>query len=126
MMQYKDISMVCLGFLIGFSFVFAAARLLWVQVITDTGIIENHRFFFIPMIHKVIEWDTITDYYVKANYPNTVFHILYKKEEVRVQKIEVHVPSNLQNYFSQTLDAKLDGEDDIPMYRYRKSRGMID
>lgn len=122
--RYKSVALICLSFLVSSSMFFVALRLLLVQVIVRKGIMLNHAIFRIPRPHQILLWDDICDYYTQTDYPNVIFTIIYKTEDATFQKVAIHVPSHLQTFFKNILEAKLDGDIDMPFFRFGKRKGV--
>lgn len=122
--RYKEIAFICILFWISGTIVFSALRLLLVQVILKEGIMLNHRFLRLPMHNRILPWDAICDYYTQTDYPNVVFTIIYKVDNLTFDKTQIYVPSHLQNFLKDTLDAKLDGEEDAPFFRFGRRKNV--
>ncbi len=123
--DFKDMAFICFSFFISVTFFFLACRILLVQVITEKGIMLNHRIFRIPIPNRLIKWNQLSDYYVQRDYPNAIVNIIYKTEGMIFKKAEIPVPSFLQEQVKEILDSQLDGDNDLILYRFmqHKRRG---
>lgn len=121
-----SIALVCLCLLIASSIIFLAVRTLFVQVITHHGIIINHFILRMPDFKNILTWDNLADYYMQTDYPNTIFNLIYKKEDGSFDRMTMNVPSHLQVHIKDLLDSKLDGIEGIPAYFWSKKNGIID
>lgn len=122
--RYKEVAFICILFWVSGTLIFSALRFLMVQVILKEGIMLNHSLFRIPMHNQILSWDSICDYYTQTDYPNVVFTIIYKTEGLHFEKTQIYVPSHLQNFLKDTLDAKLDGEEDAPFFRFGRRKNV--
>ena len=120
--NFKDMALICFSFYVSATFFFLACRILLVQVITEKGILLNHRIFRIPVPNRIIYWEMLSDYYVHRDYPNVIFNLIYRTEGTNFQKTEIPVPSYLQENIKELLDSQLDGDNDLVLYRFMKHK----
>ena len=98
------LSVLWLGIL---SFLYAALRMLLVQVITEQGIIVNHSFSRIPNLKNVIEWHEISDYYLISDYPNVIFNLITQRKQTNLSRTLLRVPVYLKENFEQLIESRI-------------------
>jgi len=86
---------------------YAAARMLFVQVITHHGIILNDRLVRIPDYRNTLKWESIADYYLTPDYPNAIYTLIVRTGNMKFERISLRVPMHLQEAFEDILDDRM-------------------
>jgi len=101
------VGVACFLMSIALIMVYMAIRTLFVQLITDKGIVINDRFMRVPDMKNVIPWYQIADYYLKSDYPNVVFSIIIQPEPMKFERINLKVPVYNRDAFEDLLERKM-------------------
>jgi hypothetical protein len=107
----RDLSLLCLFSFFSLSFIYLAIRMLLVQVITHKGIVMNDRIFRIPNFKTVLYWNEIADYYVNSDYPNVVFTLIIRQDDVTYERISLKVPVYYRDRFERLLEEKMENSE---------------
>ena len=110
-MLMRDLGLFCLFSFISLGFMYMAIRMLMVQVVTHRGIIMNDRVFRIPNFRTVLYWNEIADYYVKSDYPNVVFTLIIRQDDVSYKRISLKVPVYHRDRFERLLEEKMENSE---------------
>jgi hypothetical protein len=86
---------------------YMAIRTLFVQIVTESGIVMNDRFLRIPDMRNVVPWYQVADYYIKSDYPNVVFSLIIQKEPLKFERIHIKVPVYSRDAFEELLENKM-------------------
>ncbi len=105
--RLRDIGFTCMLLLVSLGLTYVSVRLLLVRVITDRGIVSNDRLLRVPDFRNIIEWDSITDYYLVSDYPNVIFTLIIRKDDSRFERSSVRVPVYLREEFEDLLEFHL-------------------
>lgn len=103
----KDVGLICMLMFMSFSMIYIAARMTFVQIVTENGIFLNHSWIRIPDSRNLIEWEMLCDYYTHTDYPNTSFTIIYKCDN-EFWRSSIPVPAYHKENFEKILDLYLD------------------
>lgn len=107
----RDLSLLCLFSFASLTSIYMAIRLLLVQVITHKGIVMNDRIFRIPNFKTVLYWSEIADYYVNSDYPNVVFTLIIRQDDVTYERISLKVPVYYRDRFERLLEEKMENSE---------------
>lgn len=107
----RDLSLLCLFSFVSLATMYMAIRLLLVQVITHKGIVMNDRIFRIPNFKTVLYWNEIADYYVNSDYPNVVFTLIIRQDDVTYERISLKVPVYYRDRFERLLEEKMENSE---------------
>lgn len=122
--KYRDLTFICVNLWLGSTGLFIALRMLLVQVLMREGLMLNHFFFRIPIPSRILQWEQICDYYTQNDYPSIIFQIIYRAEGLKFKKVAISTPSHLQVFLKETLEASLDGEQEMPFYLFGRRKGV--
>ncbi|MFN0203245.1 MAG: hypothetical protein ACKVTZ_17085 [Bacteroidia bacterium] len=123
--RLRDIGAISSLFLAAMTLVFVSFRMLFVQIITEQGIILNRSFLRVPNVRDVIEWHEVCDYFVVEDYPNATFHITYQREGDFL-RASLPVPTHQKQNFSELLDFYLDKKCTVSGYSSIGKRKLSD
>ncbi len=87
--------------------IYAALRLLLVQIIMERGIVVNNALTRIPNVQNIIEWHEISDYYLVSDYPNVVFNLITQRKRMDLSRMILRVPVYLREDFEQLLETRI-------------------
>lgn len=103
----RDVGLICMLMFLSFSMIYLAARITFVQIVTENGIFLNHTWVGLPDSRNLIEWEMLCDYYIHTDYPNTIFTVIYKSER-EFWRSSIPVPAYHKENFERILDLYLD------------------
>jgi len=87
--------------------IYAALRLLLVQIIMERGIVVNNPLTRIPNVQNIIEWHEISDYYLVSDYPNVVFNLITQRKRMDLSRMILRVPVYLREDFEHLLETRI-------------------
>lgn len=105
--QLYTIGIACFLMTAALFITYMAIRTLFVQIVTESGIVMNDRFLRIPDMRNVVPWYQIADYYIKSDYPNVVFSLIIQKEPLKFERIHIKVPVYSRDAFEELLENKM-------------------
>ncbi len=89
------------------SLIYVAIRMLFVQIITQDGIVINDRLLRVPDVRQLIEWHEISDYYLASDYPNVIFTLIIQQEALKFTRTTLSVPVYVRDEFETLLETKM-------------------
>ncbi|MFK7973092.1 MAG: hypothetical protein AB8F95_22165 [Bacteroidia bacterium] len=107
----RDLSLFSLFAFASLSTLYIATRILLIQVVTHKGIVMNDKIFRIPNFKTVLYWKEIADYYVKSDYPNVVFTLIIREDDVTYERISLKVPVYFRDRFERLLEEKMENSE---------------
>jgi hypothetical protein len=105
--QLYTIGIACFLMTAALFITYMAIRTLFVQIVTESGIVMNDRFLRIPDMRNVVPWYQVADYYIKSDYPNVVFSLIIQKEPLKFERIHIKVPVYSRDAFEELLENKM-------------------
>ncbi len=105
--RLRDVGFSCMLMLVALGFTYTAIRMLLVRVVTEAGIVTNDRVLRVPDFRNVIGWSSIHDYYLQSDYPNVIFTLIVKNDQVRFERVPVRVPVYMRDTFEELLEEKI-------------------
>lgn len=87
--------------------IYMAIRTLFVQIVTESGIVLNDKIIRVPDLRNVIPWYQVADYYIKSDYPNVVFSLIIQSEPMKFERINIKVPVYSRDAFEELLENKM-------------------
>lgn len=87
--------------------IYMAIRTLFVQIVTESGIVMNDKIIRVPDMRNVIPWYQISDYYIKSDYPNVVFSLIIQTEPMKFDRVNLKVPVYSRDAFEELLENKM-------------------
>lgn len=107
----RDLSLFCFFSFVSLGFIYMATRMLLIQVVTHKGIVMNDKVFRIPNFKTILYWNEIADYYVKSDYPNVVFTLIIREDDVTYERISLKVPVYYRDRFERLLEEKMENSE---------------
>ncbi len=87
--------------------IYAAIRLLLVQIIMERGIVVNNPLTRTPNVQNIMEWHEISDYYLVSDYPNVVFNLITQRKRMDLSRMILRVPVYLREDFEHLLETRI-------------------
>ena len=104
---FQQIGLTCMLLLGALSLIYVAIRMLFVQIITQDGIVINDRLLRVPDVRQLIEWHEISDYYLASDYPNVIFTLIIQQEALKFTRTTLSVPVYVRDEFETLLETKM-------------------
>ena len=105
--QFFNLGLSCMLVIAGLLMVYFAMRNLLIQMVMDDGIVMNKAILPVPTALRLIEWSSIADYYVVADYPNVAFTFIVQQGDLKYGRESIKVPIYLKEDFQSYLDKQL-------------------
>lgn len=105
--QLYTVGIACFLMTAALFITYMAIRTLFVQIVTESGIVLNDKFLRIPDMRNVVPWYQVADYYIKSDYPNVVFSLIVQKEPLKFERIHIKVPVYTRDAFEELLENKM-------------------
>ncbi len=105
--QLFTVGIACFLMACALVMIYMAIRTLFVQIITQKGIVINDRVLRIPDMKQVIPWHQVVDYYIKSDYPNVVFSLIIQPEPLKFERVNLKVPIYTRDSFEELLENKM-------------------
>ena len=105
--QFLTLGISCVLLLIGLGIVYLSLRKIMVQVVVDRGILLNEKVVPMPNSSRLITWDQISDYYLVSDYPNAIFNLIIKDEDLSLSRHSIKVPIFLKDDFQTFIEKQL-------------------
>ncbi|MEM7658892.1 MAG: hypothetical protein AAF399_22405 [Bacteroidota bacterium] len=105
--KFLTIGIICSALMVATVLIYLAMRMLLVRIITEQGIVANHSLLRIPNFRRVIEWGSVSDYYLVSDYPSVVVTLIIQKQAFQYERVSLKVPVYLRDDFEDLLEAKM-------------------
>lgn len=102
-----DVSIICMLNVISLTMIYAAMRLVLVQIIDERGIVFVDRWLRIPSYKHLLEWHEICDYYLISDYPIIIYNFIVQKQPSTFERVSIRVPIYIREDFENLLEAKI-------------------
>ena len=111
--------------LVGITIFYFALQNFYSQFVTLDGVYyAPSPLLFWKNDNKLLRWEEIKDYYVKSDYPITIYHFIVQKEPLVYDRIQIKVPFYTQEKFEEILDMNLKKIEDQKSRAKDKHRKM--
>jgi len=105
--QLYTVGIACFLMVSALFMIYMAIRTLFVQIVTESGIVMNDKIIRVPDLRNVIPWYQVADYYIKSDYPNVVFSLIIQSEPMKFERINLKVPVYSRDAFEELLENKM-------------------
>lgn len=105
--QLYTVGIACFLMVSALFMIYMAIRTLFVQIVTESGIVLNDKIIRVPDLRNVIPWYQVADYYIKSDYPNVVFSLIIQSEPMKFERINLKVPVYSRDAFEELLENKM-------------------
>lgn len=96
--------------LAGVTLIYAALQLFFTQLITEQGILLHNRSYLRSQQGTLVDllpWSSIADYYIRSDYPITIYHFIVLQPDGQYQRKVLRVPFYATHRFDAVLEQKL-------------------